>query len=75
MRILKEDMAVLQEAPPPPDFTALQIKGWLEGIKTAPDANAVHLLIERIDVKNKTDISASSTLASVLGTLGWGSRI
>ena len=34
----------------PKDFTADTIKAWLESIKAAPDEDAIHLLIERIDV-------------------------
>lgn len=52
-----------------------QIIAWLEALKSAADKKAIHLLIERIDVKNKTDISISSMLTSILGRLGCGGGI
>ena len=75
MQALNDEMDALREAPPPQDYTSEQIKAWLDAIKAAPDKKAVHLLIDRITVMNKTDISIASTLTSVLGDAGWGSRI
>lgn len=75
MQTLKNEITALQETPPPPDFTVDQIKVWLEAIKAAPDEKAIHLLIERIDIKNKTEINIQSTLTSVLSENGRGDRI
>ncbi len=75
LQALKNEMEALRETPPPHDFTAEQIKAWLSAIKATPDERAVHLLVDRITVYGKTDIRVSSTLASVLGDAGWGSRI
>lgn len=73
MKALKEEMQALQETLPPHDFTVDQITAWLEALKAAPDEKAIHLLIEKINIKNKTDISIFSTLTSVLGEIGCGS--
>ncbi len=75
MQALKDEMAALEETPPPHDFTADQIKAWLTALKAAPDAKAVHLLVDRIEVYTKTDIRVFSTLTSVLGETGRGDRI
>lgn len=78
MASLQEEIAALEDSTPPPDFTVDQIKAWLEAIKAAPDEKAVHLLIERIDVKQteqKTEFEMRSTLNSVLGKHGRGDRI
>lgn len=72
MRILKEEIAHLENTAPPEDFTVDQIKTWLQALKANPDEKAVHLLIERMDIKNKTDINVTSTLKSVLGENGCG---
>lgn len=75
MKALKIEIAALQETEPPKDFTVEQIQAWLETIKAAPDEKAVHLLIDRIDIKNKTEFNVQSTLNSVLGENGCGGRI
>ena len=66
---LKNEIAELQEAEPPKDYTVDTIQEWLQSIRTAPDEKAVHLLIERIEAKrteNKTDFNIVSTLKPVL---------
>lgn len=75
MQVLKEEIACLQETTPPKDFTVDQIKAWLQALKNCPDDKAVHLLIERIDIKTKTDFNITSTLKSVLGENGCGGWI
>lgn len=72
MLALKDEMEALKDTPPPRDYTNEQITTWLDSLKAAPDDKAIHLLIERIDVKSKTDISITSTLTSVLGETGRG---
>ena len=74
MQELKDEIAALEVAEPVKDYTPDQIKTWLESLKTAPDEKAVHLLIERIDVENATDLNMTSTLKSVLGKDGAGDR-
>ena len=75
MQELQDEIDALQETTPPRDFTTNQITTWLEALKAAADEKAIQLLIERIDVKNKTDISITSTLKSVLGEIGCGGQI
>ena len=75
MKSLKDEMDALREVEPPQDYTTDQITVWLNSLKNAPDEKAIHLLIERIDVKTKTDFSIISTLKSVLGEIGCGGRI
>ena len=75
MQSLKQEMGALELTPPPHDFTADQIKAWLNALKNETDAKAIHLLIERIVVHSKTDINVFSTLTSVLGETGRGDRI
>ncbi len=75
MQSLKEQITTLEQTEPPKDFTVDQIRAWLEAIKAAPDEKAVHLLIERIEVKNKTEFNIQSTLNSVLSKSGCGGRI
>lgn len=75
MKALKTEIAALQETEPPKDFTVEQIRTWLESIKSEPDERAVRLLIERIDIKNKTEFNIQSTLNTVLGKNGCGGRI
>ena len=70
MEALKAEIDALENAQPPEDFTTDTIKAWLESIKAAPDENAVRLLIERIEVNEKTDFNIFSTLKSVLGNNG-----
>lgn len=75
MQAIKDEIEALRDTPPPRDFTTEQITAWLEALKAAPDEKAIHLLIQRIEVKPKTDISISSMLSSVLGEHGRGDRI
>ena len=77
MQELKSQIATLEQTEPPKDFTTETIQAWLEAIKAAPDVDAVHLLIERIDTrvdkeKEKTDFNMESTLKSVLRKHGCG---
>ena len=74
MKILKAEIECLQNTEPPKDYTVEQIKNWLESLKNSPDEAAIHLLIKRIDIKNKTEFNIQSTLNSVLGETccgGW----
>ena len=69
MTKIKEEIAILQEAEPPVDYTADTIQTWLQSIRTAPDTKAVHLLIARIEAKKtekSTDFNILSTLKPVL---------
>lgn len=74
MKQLKGEIAALEATEPPKDFTVEQIRAWLEAIKAAPDEQAVHLLIERIE-KKEDGFHAKSTLEAVLGKSGCGGRI
>lgn len=74
MEAIKAEIECLQHTEPPKDYSVETIKNWLESLKAAPDEAAVHLLIERIDVKNKTVFNIQSTLKTVLGDIcceGW----
>ena len=73
METLKSEIESLKCRKPPKDFTFDCVSGWLEALKANPDEKAIHLLIERIDVKSTTDIRITSTLTSVVGKLGCGS--
>lgn len=75
MAAIKNQIAALESTEPPKDFTVEHIRAWLESIKAAPDEKAVHLLIERIDIKNKTETNIRSTLETVLGESGCGGWI
>lgn len=75
MQDLKAEIAALEATEPPQDFTSDQIGLWLESLKNAPDQKAVRLLVERIDIKTKTEFHVTSTLNSVLGETGCGGRI
>lgn len=77
MKQLKAEITALEHTEPPTDFTAETIRNWLESIKAAPTAEAVRLLIERIDVnpnpeKEKTAFNIQSTLKTVLRKNGRG---
>ena len=69
MQDLKAEIAALEATEPPQDFTSDQIGLWLESLKNAPDQKAVRLLVERIDIKTKTEFHVTSTLNSVLRSL------
>lgn len=71
---LKDEIAALQDVEPPQDFTTDQITAWLDTLRDTPTEKAVQLLIERIDIKNRTEINISSTLTSVLGKNGAADR-
>lgn len=68
-------MQALQKTPSPHDFTIDQIKAWLEALKAAADDKAIHLLIVRTDIENKTTINVTSTLTAILGEDGCGGGI
>lgn len=72
MNALKAEIECLKNTEPPKDYTVEQITAWLESLKQSADEAAIHLLIERIDIKNKTEINIHSTLNSVLGENGCG---
>ncbi len=72
MNALKSEIECLKNTEPPKDYTVEQITAWLETLKASKDEGAIHLLIDRIDIKNKTEINATSTLSSVLGESGCG---
>lgn len=72
---LQNEIEALRETPPPHDFTTDQITAWLDALKATSDEKAIHLLIERIDIKTKTDFNIKSTLESVLGKNGCGGQI
>lgn len=72
MSTIKAEIESLKQTEPPKDFTVDHIHAWLNSLKNTPDEKAIHLLIERIDIKNKTDINITSTLTSVLGNHGCG---
>lgn len=72
MQSIKSEIAALEATEPPQDFTTEQVRAWLESIKAAPDAKAVKLLVDRIDVKTKTEFNITSTLNSVLSETGCG---
>ena len=72
---LSREIEELRTTPIPRDYTKDQILEWMEAIKKTPDEQAVHLLIEKIEVrktKNATDIHVKSTLDSVAGKDGRG---
>lgn len=73
MHTLQEEIEALRHIEPPQDYTSDTINAWLGSIKNAPDDRVIHLLIERIDVKNKTEFNITSTLNSVLGETGLSS--
>ena len=72
---LDNQIKALKNEEPPKDYTAPQIKVWLQSLKKAPDESIIHLLIERIDIKNATEINIQSTLKSVVTENGCGGRI
>lgn len=81
MQALKAEIAALETAEPPVDHVADTIRDWLQNLRTAPNTQAVRLLIERIDVqqsddrdKAKTAFNIQSTLKTVLGENGCGGR-
>lgn len=75
MQDIKAEIAVLETTKPPRDFTVDQVRSWLDALKACPDEKAIHLLVERIDIKQKTEVVVTSTLTSVLSENGCGGRI
>lgn len=73
MQQLKDEIESLKTTEPPKDYTEQQIRSWLNALKQSADDAAIHLLISRIDIKNKTEINIASTLNSVLEIIGCGS--
>lgn len=65
MKKLKDEITALESTEPPKDFTVEQIRAWMDAVKAAPDEQAVHLLIERIEKKDD-GFHAKSTLEAVL---------
>lgn len=75
MNNLKAEIENLKNTKPPKDYTVDQVSNWLNSLKNNPDDKAIHILIERIDIKNKTEINIQSTLKSVLCETGCGGWI
>lgn len=75
MQSLQTEIECLKNTEPPKDYSAEAVSNWLEAIRTAPDQDAIHLLIERIDIKNKTVFNIQSTLKTVLSEIGCGGWI
>lgn len=66
---LMNEIEALKNTPPPKDFTVERVVSWLEALKSAPDDEAIPLLIERIDVKKqdyKIEFNIKSTLNALL---------
>lgn len=75
MNNLKEEIENFKNTIPPKDYTVEHILNWLQTLKNSPDNKAIHILIKRIDIKNKTAVNIQSTLDSVLCETGCGGRI
>ena len=74
MQEIQAQIQALKDAPVPEDFTSDQIVAWMDSIKAAPDEKAIRLLIERIDIKDTTVSSITSTLSTVVNKTGCGGR-
>ncbi|MCL2696338.1 MAG: recombinase family protein, partial [Clostridiales bacterium] len=72
MLAIQREIEALRDTPPPKDYTVEQITTWLEALRMASDEKAIHLLIERIDIKKETGFSIESTLKSVVREIGSG---
>lgn len=70
MEKLKSEIECLKNTEPPKSFTADIICNWLDSIKNSPNPSAVRMLVERIDIKDKTVFNIQSTLKTVLGKTG-----
>lgn len=70
MKLIKAEIEALKSAEPPKDYTVEHVRNWLTSLKNSDEDAAVRLLIERIDIKNKTEYSMKSTLETVLGIKG-----
>lgn len=75
MKQIKDEIESLKNTEAPKDYTVEHIKSWLDALKNSPDESAIHLLIERIEIKNKTAFNVQSTLKTVLGDIGCGGWI
>lgn len=75
MQSLKEEIEALRNTEPPKDYTEETVKNWLESLKACQDDKAIRLLVERVEIKNKTEINVTSTLETVLCKIGCGGRI
>ena len=80
MNALQAEIAALEKAEPPKDYTIETMGGWMESVKAAPDDKAIHLLVERIDVDNSgqketIEFNITSTLNSIVRKNGCGGRI
>lgn len=75
IKSLKLEIASLQEAKPPKDYTNDEIIRWLNSLREEENRKkAVQLLVDKITIK-KTDANVESTLTSVLSKIGCGGRI
>ena len=72
METLRAEIDTLQHTEPPQDYSVQTIRNWLESLRTAPDEAAIHLLVQRIDVKEKAVFKIESTLNTVLCENGCG---
>lgn len=72
MESLLAEIEALKQMKPEQDMAASHAERWLDSIAAAPDAQAVRLLIEKIEVKNKIEFNIYSTLNSILGINGCG---
>ena len=70
MQSIKAEISALETTEPPEDLTGKQVNNWLDSLKSSPDEKAIRLLIDRIEVTQKTDINITSTLKSVLSENG-----
>lgn len=70
MQSLKNEIEQLKNAEPPKDYTESTVKDWLQSLKSCIDTKAVRILVERVEIKNKTEINVKSTLESVLCKIG-----
>lgn len=75
MNNLKDEIENLKNTIPPKNYTVEHILTWLQALKNSPDNKAIHILIKRIDIKNKTAVNIQSTIDSVLCETGCGGRI
>lgn len=72
METMRAEIDALQHTEPPQDYSVQAIRNWLESLRNAPDEAAVHLLVERIEITEKTAFRVFSTLNTVLCEIGCG---
>ena len=72
MQAIKTEIENLEKMEPPKEYKSEHIQTWLDALKTTKGKETIRLLIEKIEVKNNTEIKASSTLISVLAKHGCG---